>query len=298
MDAVFRIASAQDSNELLALFDREFIASRGRTTSLRRRYPSTYDDASASGWYLARSADGALAAGLATRAFSMHDGGKILRGAMLGAVCTDAPYRRRGIGGALLQWCAGQLREAGIEFAVLWSGQPDFYRKLGWRQAPGGVLGRAAGSTGDAAHEVDLMPAAACDAQFLETIRARHLATRVLRDPRDYAQLPIPADAVDLLLWREAGKGAYALVGRAGSEAIVYEMAGAKQGFPALWQTVLAGHTNILVNDCRGSDSFSWLSEHARIHWEDKPLALWLPLAGDAVCTGLDPARIPYFDRI
>ncbi|HEX7640965.1 MAG TPA: GNAT family N-acetyltransferase [Burkholderiaceae bacterium] len=298
MDAVFRVAEERDLAELWALFDREFIISRGRAISLRERYPATYAADNVKGLYLARTPDGALAACLAARTFSMCHGGATLRGAMLGGVCTDAPYRRQGMGGALLRWSAAHLRETGIEFAVLWSARQDFYRRLGWQQAGGGVLGRVTGDRKDAALRVEVMPAAACDVQYIEAIRAQYLDTRVLRSADDYAQLPIPADAVDLFLWRDAGNAAYALAGRSAAQAIVYEMVGAEQGFAALWQAVRSGHADVLINDCRGSASFSWLSRHAAIAWEDKPLALWMPLAGAADAVGHGQWHIPYFDRV
>ncbi|HEX8954843.1 MAG TPA: hypothetical protein VF798_01135, partial [Burkholderiaceae bacterium] len=78
MDAVFRVAEERDLAELWALFDREFITSRGRAMSLRERYPATYAADNVDGLYLARTPDGSLAACLAARTFSMCHGGATL----------------------------------------------------------------------------------------------------------------------------------------------------------------------------------------------------------------------------
>ncbi len=305
METVFRTATAQDMAPLWALLDREFIVSRGRAMSLRQRYPATYDLANAHHFHLARTADGALAAGLATRRFSWRDGGSTFVGAMLGAVCTEAGFRRQGIGSALLRWSLAQLQSEGVEFAVLWSARQDFYRHLGWLAVDGGVVGRATGRAMEhvavalaAALAVERIPAPACDTEIIEAIRSQYLDVRVLRQAHDYAQQPIPVDDVELLLWRHARSAAYALVGSTAAQTIVYEMVGAETGFPALWQVAQARPASILVNDCRGSASFAWLSRHADIAWEDKQLAMWQPLAAGLGAADFARWPIPYFDRI
>jgi hypothetical protein len=52
------------------------------------------------------------------------------------------------------------------------------------------------------------------------------------------------------------------------------------------------------VNEVRGSATQAWLAEHTNLIWEDKRLAMWLPLTKQAEKAELTNWYIPFFDRI
>jgi hypothetical protein len=193
------------------------------------------------------------------------------------------------------------LQADGVEFAVLWTAQPDFYGRLGWSSADIGMFGNCGSGTGSGAalDSVRVLPLALCNEREVDDIRIQSLHAYVARQSPDYSQQPIPAENVDILLWTEDGEpSSYALLGRVGGTGIVYEMVGSESGFADLWETIRQRHKKIVINDSADSASYRWLSQHTDIVWESKKLAMWLPLSAEIDVNAMSKWYIPYFDRI
>lgn len=55
--------------------------------------------------------------------------------AMIGSVVTESQSREKGLSSKILEDCMQQAKEAGCEFAILWSDKYDFYKKFGFTLA-------------------------------------------------------------------------------------------------------------------------------------------------------------------
>jgi len=306
MTLQLRVAAPADLERLRPLLDNEFIFGKGRKVSLANRFPSAFCAANAANIFLAMEGVQIVSACMAKR-FEWLIQGKAWRGAMIGAVYTDPQRRGQGHGGKLLQWGTQQLREADVQFGVLWTTQHAFYARLGWTAADTGVLGSSQGEEGASAacpppESIRSMPLALSDERKIDMLRQRWLDAFVRREPLDYHQVPVPAEDVDVLLWMQGrDPAAYALVGRKGDTGIVYEMVGDADGqdaFAALWSAIRARYRNIVINDRAGSPAQAWLARQPGLTWENKALAMWRPLAHGPEMAEMAQWHIPYFDRI
>jgi len=299
MNLEIRSCRIAELDRLVPLLDEEFIFGKRRTTSLRLRFPKVFCSNNLHNILICMVGD-EIAAALAMFPFDWREDGKILRGAMIGAVYTQPARRKQGLASRLLEAAALQLHEQKIDFGVLWTGQPAFYARLGWQAADCSVLG-----------EIDIDPSAAEteslavfwkqaeeEATLLEGIRRRALKATTVRHAEDYRQLPIPAENLELL-WREdQGKVAYALLGSSGEAGFLYELVGDTDCFSALWREVCRGRQRIVINDQADSPACHWLTNHAGIIWQRKNLTMWLPVSKHVETSRLGQWHIPYFDRI
>lgn len=288
----------EELEPLIHLLDEEFIFGKGRSISLQRRFPAVYCSNNLTNIFLCTDGE-AIVSALAMRYFDWREGSEIFRGAMIGAVYTQPARRGQGLASRLLATAAVQLRENNIDFAVLWTGQPSFYSRLGWVAADCSLLGtiltnNSAMASSDA---VTRMPISA-GASLAETIRQCTLNSMAVRHPEDYQQLPLPAERVVFLWQKNQDRAAYALIGSNGETGFLYELVGDISCFPELWREICRGHRRIFINDQAGSPSYRWLAEHTDAHWENKNLAMWLPLSKQVNIVRLGQWHIPYFDRI
>lgn len=296
MGITIRACTPADLERLIPLLDEEFVFGKGRTLSLRQRFPTVFGRDNLPHILLCADADEILSA-LAMRRFDWVADGEIFKGAMIGAVYTQPARRGAGHASRLLAAAATQLRTEGTDFGVLWTGQPAFYTRLGWQAADCSVLGEIVPDLAQTPHDVTTQPAATATSS-LEELRRRWLKAMTVRRPEDYRHVPLPAARVDLL-WREdQGQAAYALLGSSGATGFLYELAGHPDGYAALWRTVCHERSRIYVNDRTDSPSCRWLSEHTGISWQNKSLAMWLPLSERVTMPLLGQWQIPYFDRI
>lgn len=300
MSAAIRTATPADLDRLLALLDEEFVFSRGRTLSFRKRFPTVYSPENAGNIMLAEE-NGAIVSALATKHFEWIDQGASFRGAMLGAVCTHPLHRGKGWASRVLAFARERLQQKGVDFGVLWTTAPAIYGRSGWATRDCGVLGEAKDVT-HADREPNAVEASTIDSaeiQLIESIRRKHLTSRTVRNIGDFRHLPPPAEKVELLFHGQGTEQAgYALAGQNGDTGILYEMTGHSDSFHSLWKALCGRHRHILVNDHRDSASHRWLSHNTPVAWHDKPLAMWLPLSGQADLARISAWYIPYFDRI
>jgi len=274
---------------LVALLDEEFIFSKGRRISLARRLPTALHADNCANILLACRGE-AIAACVVVKRFDWVTPERSWRGAMIGLVYTRAAERGQGLATQLLRAAQDMLRADGTAFAVLFSAQPAFYRRLGWISADCGLFGTYAGTAGTAEH---CTPA---DARTIETMRMREQGPHMARDSASYRSLPLPAERLEIRT--SIGAAAYAIYGVQADRAYVYEIGGEPSGRAALWQDVRAAATTVYINDRRGSPSAQWFAHIPGISWRDQALAMWLPLAKPACARHFGDWYIPYLDRI
>lgn len=283
---------------LIPLLDGEFIFGKGRSISLQRRFPSVYCGNNLANILLCTDGE-AIVSALAMRHFDWREGNEIFRGAMIGAVYTHPARRGEGLASQLLAAAANQLRENKLDFGVLWTGQPSFYARLGWKPADTSLVGKTEldHSAMPTSNDVVRMSISA-GAPLAEKIRQSKLSGKAVRHTGDYQQLPLPAECVDFLWHANQGKAAYALLGTNGGTGFLYELIGDISSFPALWDEICRGRERLFINDQPESASHHWLADHTDANWENKNLAMWLPLSRRVNMARLEQWHIPYFDRI
>jgi hypothetical protein len=240
-----------------------------------------------------------ITSALAMRHFDWRENNDIFRGAMIGAVFTHPARRGEGLASRLLAMATVQLREEGVDFGILWTGQPSFYARLGWMAADSGVLGEIElnESMPEPHDKVTLLSTGTSAAQ-IEVIRRNWLNTMTFRNIGDYNQLPLSAERVDVLWCEMDGKIAYALLGGSGTTGFLYELVGDATCFLALWREICHGRQRVFVNDQIDNSSCRWLTDHTGVIWKKKNLAMWLPLSERVSMPRLGQWYIPYFDRI
>ncbi len=289
MVAVDAIACASpDCERALALLDEEFIYSRGRTLSLSVRFANVLSEAGSR--LLVIRNEGPAESALLLRPFEWITPDRVYRAAMIGLVWTHPEARGRGYAGALLAQAAESMRRDGIDFAVLWTTRPGVYGRAGWISADCGAFGRypcGGGEKKAPAEARALWPA-------IHALREAQGGERVRRSLASYRTLLPPATEHDAAIEGDA----YALIGRAGSAAYIYEIGGSNAALAALWHRLGERYGELLVNVQRASAAHRWLAAIPEMTWKDPSLAMWLPLS-----RSIDPAffsrwYIPYVDRI
>ncbi len=286
------VCGAAERDQAIALMNEEFIASRGRLMSLPERFPAVFAQSDAT-LLAAREGDRVLGA-LLMRPFAWHAAQGVLRGVMIGMVCTHREHRGKGLGSALMAEAA-RLLQGRADFGVLWTTQPDFYRRLGWAPADCGVLGRMRGegaAPAMVAGEVDaLLPQihAAREARNGERME-RHMEHLLAC----YRTLLPPAVAREALMVA----GSYALIGRLDDSAYVYELGGDSQGMARLVEILKARYAGITLNLMRGSLAHQLLALRPDIAWSGQSLAMWLPVSGAVDMARVARWYIPFLDRI
>jgi predicted N-acetyltransferase YhbS len=274
---------------LVALLDQEFIFSKGRSVSLAQRFPAALHADNCTN-ILVACRGGDIAAALAIKRFDWITPERVWCGAMIGLVYTRAAERGQGLASRLLGAAQEKLRAAGADFAVLFSAQPGFYRRLGWTASDGGVFGTFTSDGGNAAGCIPV------GANAIEALRLRNPGAHMPRDSANYRTLPLPAERLEM---RASPDGAaYAIYGMQADCAYVYEFGGAPSGFAALWQDICAVPRTVHINERRGSTAQQWLSNMPGISWRDQALAMWLPLTEPACARHFSDWYIPYLDRI
>jgi len=300
MDPDIRPATLLEIPAIVADMDQQFVFGKGRSISLAQRYPGVYESRNVGNIFVAE-AEGGIVAALTCKLFDFQQHGEIRQGAMVGGVYTLAACRGQGIASALLVETVELLRQRGLDFAVLWTDQPTFYARSGWMVSDQGMLGQtnALGLPIHPAACVVRQAADAADVQFLQQLRQRWLSEDVVRrDATTYRSLPLPALSVTLLTCGSTVDGAaYALLGRNGATSILYEMVGNPAAYGDLWAQI-SREPQLYINEVHGSPAQQWLSTHANIQWQDKPLAMWMPLSENMPANASDYGYVPYFDRI
>lgn len=299
--ATCRAATPTDLERLIPLIDQEFVFGKGRRISLKQRFPDVYSTANVDRIYVAELG-GEIVSSLACKEFRLLRNDSSWRGAMIGAVCTRPDIRGRGIATKLLKYCTDGLASGGLDFAVLWTAQSDFYKRLGWVCCDSGLMGSVeiSAKAANCRHRKAVDRIESVDFSRIEQIRRHWVDCFVSRDELAYRHIPLPAESTELFCQNEnsAEHSAYALTGVVDDTRIVYEMLGEPTAFAPLWSDLSSGYSRILINDVSGSRSERWLTQNVTPLWEAKRLAMWLPISLRVSADRFANWYIPYFDRI
>ena len=284
---------------LVSQVDGAFISGKGRHISLSERFPSVLHKENLHNILVAR-VDSQPVASLAMRTFEWNAYGNRWQGAMLGMVNTCTDYRGRGVASALLGSAERSMRERGLDFAVLWTGKPEFYARLGWSQSESGFLATHDGdpNPGEACSRELSVTGVAANVAWIESVRHRWQAKWVARDSGAYQHLPIPAESVGVAKIDAKVQQGYVLFGRRGNTLIVYEMVGHPQSFDALWQYIRSHAGPVIINVICGTLANKWLRCHTPARWTVQHQAMWLSLSERTHGVRWYEWHIPYFDRI
>ena len=131
----------------------------------------------------------------------------------------------------------------------------------------------------------------------LEAIQQNYATQRVLRDAAAWRALPLPAPSCAVVSVSGPTPG-YALVGEDDTTRYVYEVAGAPQSFPELWQRLQRGASRVWVNERLASDFQRWLVANTAVSWRPQTLAHWQLFSARAQRAAWREWHIPWFDRI
>lgn len=285
--------------QLLSLVDDEFIHNKGRHLSLSIRYPSVLSTVNCVNLHMIEI-DNVICSAVAVKRFQWLADGQVWKGAMIGLVCTAPQFRAQRLASLVLCTVVEQLREAGEDFAVLWTTINGFYERLGWfvqdRSCFGEVTRRVEPNAFD---QVTPYPCNEQNAQWCEQVRSKWVSRRVARTPIDYQAIPVPADNVQCFavsLTRDAE--GYALVGDCGEEGYLYELIGDSCTFSLIWASITRRYRKLYINDQLRSLSRSWLDKRRDVTWRAQSCAMWLKLSPHMDCAPIDYWYVPYFDRI
>lgn len=290
--ASFTVTSAVDADraDLRALLDRIFVAGQQRSPSFAERFPALFTPQGGSrAWVIKDHHTIVSCLFIKRRRWMAADHSMEL--AMIGGVCTDPSWRGRGLASRLLTHVELIGREAPIATKVLWTTTSVFYERRGWQGDDPGLLGTVHDGAGlpKTIGYTLWVGSPTVAVRRVESIRREWLTTGVVREDGDYATIPFPAQSVECLIVAGVEGEAYALVGARLGIGYVYETVGAPQAFAFLWRSIRGRYATVYINDCSGSQTMRWLSAHAQVEWQPKPLAMW---QGQGRC------YVPYFDRI
>lgn len=274
--------------EAIALFDHEFIFSRGRTISLAQRFSDTFSSGDC--FIAAGKLEDQLVSALAVRAFTWVDSDREWRGAMFGLVCTKPQYRGRGYAAELLTTAEARCRALGHDFAVLWAANHAIYQGLGWIAADRGTLGTRRIASRNASPERSVMRESSVSE--IHDLHDTRVDPRIRRQFQNYGHLPLPAER--LRYFRE--RNSFVISGQRGRTGYVYELYACGVDMPRLWDALSSNFDELYVNVESDSESHHWLRAHTPLEWKAQALTMWKPLRPDPA-----PFRrwyIPFADRI
>lgn len=296
MSPVIDYCRPDELESLLNLIDTEFVFAKKRSRSLVERFPAVYSPHNFGNIYVARC-DGVLAASVTIKKCIWHAAGRNWRAAMVGMVYTCPDYRKRGLGSAIMQHMQQDLASSGMDFAVLWTGIPEFYERLGWFANDCGVFGEfLPGVVNSSVVFIEPRRLSENWAECIDAFRRKKQIEFMERVPLDYAAVPLPAETVDVLL-SDKPEG-YAIVGRTATACYLYEAHGDPDFWDRLWQSLCHAYPKLYINQQTGSPFQKWLFEKRLVVWQEQNLAMWLPLTEPAYRVGIEKWYIPYFDRI
>ena len=296
---IVQTASPDDLASVVAMLDQEFVYRKQRTLSFVSRYPAVYCLDNIANIYVIREAH-RIVSSVAVKRRKWLANGRVFQFAMVGGVCTEALERERGLASAILQHVEASLREAGLDFAVLWTSTAPFYEKLGWHLSDEGLLGTLQGRILEAKTAmVNYGPLVPEDIARLDAIRAQRLPCRVIREAIDYQTIPLPAQMVERFAVKDDSQWtAYAVVGRLNDTGYVYEVVGDSATFPPLWSAIGEAYQAVCVNDCVGSPSARWLDTHGLVRWTSQNLAMWQILSPRLTMEQVQGIYVSFLDRI
>lgn len=124
-------ASSDTADRLVAFLDEQLRS--GHSHSIRDEYPSLYGSFPGGESFYIESQD-RIASHAAFLMREFRNSEHRLKVGLVGSVTTGPDFRGQGMAKAVLAETVGELKRQGCVLAVLWSGQPDFYRLMGFHR--------------------------------------------------------------------------------------------------------------------------------------------------------------------
>jgi len=281
---------SREARALVRVMEAEFLAGKGRRGGLARFYPDVFASREMGRLYGLVEARGKVVAALGARLVRIRSDGRRRSAAMIGFVVTVPSHRGCGLGQRLMTMTAEHLREAGIDYGVLWTRRLDLYRKCGWQLADPSLIGRW---QGDGVPTID---ATWSKAPFAPALRGRLNRLRpqpaLERPVLIYDKLPYPAER----LWTATVPGAYLLIGEKGDEAQALEWGGNPDRVTGLMTAAARRWPGLTLRGSTSDPLSRRLARSGLVSFEAEPAAMWISLAHPF--RRRDGIWIPRLDRI
>jgi predicted N-acetyltransferase YhbS len=291
-----RIEAGPADRHVIALMDEVFLTSKGRTGSVAARFPNVFGQGANTRFIVARDRE-AVAGALAIRKFKWIVGAETFSGAMIGFVCTAQMARGRGIGSRLMARAAEEMRAQHADFGVLWTAAHGFYSRLGWTLSDAATFGPLAGRS-PAEPESAAIFNHGLEFSKIEQARTEYEPMRVARATMDYSVTPLPAATVECWSPTKEIGDAYALIGRHGSSAYIYEVVGEVGHFAQMSRSLGAIAQTVYLNSHPRSPFGNWALSELGYAGNRQNQAMWLPISSTLTHARFDEWYVPFFDRI
>ncbi|PIE22977.1 MAG: hypothetical protein CSA62_09580 [Planctomycetota bacterium] len=237
---VSRICSTQDLGPYLQRLDAWLRPDQN--WSLADEYPGVFGPKSRARHHLLESG-GKLTAHAASLDMEMHVRGKTWRPSLVGSVVVDPNRRGEGLGRRLMQSLVRDFEQRDRDALALWSDQPEFYAKLGFRSFGKEIhLAVPPNTEGRQGVRGTLRSAQARDSeQLLQLHHAKSVHSRRLGTEMQ-AYLQVPACEFTLLE-REGQVVAYCVIGKGlDFPLFVHEFAGSEHDLEAMFRILASKH--------------------------------------------------------
>lgn len=274
-------------NGLVARLDDEFVVSKGKTTSLKTRFPKVFSDNKN---FVVAVSKSEILSNLAIQRFELLLQNELLTGAMVGLVWTDSHHREQGLARSLIKYALQVLKSEGIDFAILWTARPELYRGSGWILADQGSYATAQGHGISGANPTPHAP----EWTVIQNIRDRRADPHVHIPGTYQPNLPPFADSHLLIQCEDA----YAILGMAGDNAYLLDIVATIEAIRSLWKKVLGSARRIHINLPCQSPLVQWLASNHGVQFTLKPLTMWHPLSARSEPLDLSKVYIPFSERI
>jgi GNAT superfamily N-acetyltransferase len=235
-------------------------------------------------------ARGDVIAALGARLARIRSDGGRRTAAMIGFVVTRLGHRGSGLGQRLMTMTAEHLRDAGIDFGVLWTRRHDLYLRCGWQAYDPSLIGRWQGDTSTA------IAATWTRAPFAPPLRRRLNRLRpqpaLERPSVIYDKIPYPAD----MLWIATAPAAHVLIGEKGREAHALEWAGEPDRVQGLLAAAAKRWPDLTLWGTGTDPLLRRLRRAGLVDFQASAAAMWISLARPF--RKRDGIWIPRLDRI
>jgi predicted N-acetyltransferase YhbS len=300
MNLEIRHCEPDELATVIERLDQEFIFGKRRSLSMRDRFCNALSMQNIEHIRVA-TLDGKISGILVISTFDWFAEGTIWHGARIGMVWVDPRLRNQGIGTKLIVAASEFLQEKkNVDFGVLWTGAPAFYRRGGWILSDQSLFGEMLShSVPRDQYTVACGPLCHADVSWLEDLRTRFESQRVLRSESGYETIPIPSARVLCLSVRgSADCEGFALVGEAEEGGYFYEMVAPPILWDLIWGATSGRFERLFVNGRVGAPFATWLAEHNYVSWQTQSKTMWLCVSDKLSPSIFSTWHIPYFDRI
>ena len=123
----------EEFSETVNLLNLVFCTSRGKPPTMLENYPHLYNEKNLKNMRILK-VDGKIVAHAAIYERELITEGKKFKVGAIGGVATHPDYRGNGYASLVLRNCIYKMEKNNCDFSILWTGSPDFYRRLDWEQ--------------------------------------------------------------------------------------------------------------------------------------------------------------------